>query len=273
MNDDEDIPYLMRGVTQIPTESSVLVSSSRYLNDPALRDWIAFIMLRRNGADYPPELEMAELDAILPKVQGQARLQELVAAERAANPKFSAWLAAARRPKAAQVAPDFAPGSLGAGLPVAEPIPASNEAAWLVASLKASFDIERRLIGAGPDHFGEMTTHFFRLANLFEALSPELAGELGAYHILGGLRFLPRTVLHYPQVWQTATDCMSRGDAIGLRAPPLFMAPFDALLPLTPQAARLRIGLTGIEDVDTRAASDLWAEISQRPGAEPADAA
>ena len=101
---EDEVPYLLRGVHEIPTESSVLVSSSQYLNDLDLREWVAFIMLRRNGPDYPPELEMAELEQILPKVQGRARLEELVVAERASNPKFNAWLTAARRPKAARTA-------------------------------------------------------------------------------------------------------------------------------------------------------------------------
>ena len=73
-----------------------------------------------------------------------------------------------------------------------------------------------------------MTTHFFRLANLFKHLQPELAGELCVQHILGALRFLPRTILHYPQLWLTGMDCMTRGDDIGLAAPPLFMADFAA---------------------------------------------
>ena len=39
----DDIPYLARGVNLLGTDSSVLVSSSKYLNHPKLREWIAFI--------------------------------------------------------------------------------------------------------------------------------------------------------------------------------------------------------------------------------------
>ena len=41
----DDIPYLARGVKQLGTESSVLVSSSKYLNHPRLREWIAFSII------------------------------------------------------------------------------------------------------------------------------------------------------------------------------------------------------------------------------------
>ena len=36
---DDAIPYLLRGMRAVSTDSSVLVSSSRYLNDPRVRLW------------------------------------------------------------------------------------------------------------------------------------------------------------------------------------------------------------------------------------------
>ncbi len=53
-----DIPYLLRGVTPVATDSSVLVSSSKYLNHPRMRDWISTITLKRNGPDRPAQAEM-----------------------------------------------------------------------------------------------------------------------------------------------------------------------------------------------------------------------
>ena len=50
MNDD--IPYLLRGINPVATDSSVLVSSSKYLNNPELRDWVATHMLRRSGGIF-----------------------------------------------------------------------------------------------------------------------------------------------------------------------------------------------------------------------------
>jgi hypothetical protein len=33
-----ETPYLLRGINQLTTDSSILVSSSKYLNNPQLRD-------------------------------------------------------------------------------------------------------------------------------------------------------------------------------------------------------------------------------------------
>ena len=68
-----DIPYLMRGVMPVDTHSSVLVSSSKYLNNPRLRDWLATIALRKNGPDFPPPAEMHEFLGI-PLFRGRETL-------------------------------------------------------------------------------------------------------------------------------------------------------------------------------------------------------
>ena len=60
-----DYSYLMRGIVPVATESSVLVSSSRYLNDPRVRDWVATHLLRRNGPDVPTPSDSIQLVQIL----------------------------------------------------------------------------------------------------------------------------------------------------------------------------------------------------------------
>ena len=49
----DDVPYLLRGITQLSTASSTLISSSKYLNNPRLREWVATELLRRKGPDLP----------------------------------------------------------------------------------------------------------------------------------------------------------------------------------------------------------------------------
>ena len=73
----DDIPYLARGVNLLGTDSSVLVSSSKYLNSPRLREWIAFIALKKNGPDFPPAAEMYQLLPILNELRDFDQLLRL----------------------------------------------------------------------------------------------------------------------------------------------------------------------------------------------------
>ena len=83
--------YLMSGITPVATESSLLVSSSRYLNDPRIRDWVATHLLRRNGPDVPTPSDSIQLVQILREVQDIDRINELFAQERQKNPALDAW--------------------------------------------------------------------------------------------------------------------------------------------------------------------------------------
>ena len=86
-----DVPYLLRGITPVSTESSTLISSSKYLNDPRLRQWIADITLKQNGPDMPAQAEMYPLIGLLDELQDKQRIEELFTAERALNPALDAW--------------------------------------------------------------------------------------------------------------------------------------------------------------------------------------
>ena len=75
----------------IRTESSVLVSSSPWLNDARLREWMANESLRRNGHDYPLLYGMATMVKALDEVRDNDRIDALIQAERKINPKLDAW--------------------------------------------------------------------------------------------------------------------------------------------------------------------------------------
>ena len=68
-----DYSYLMKGIGSVETDSSVLVSSSRYLNDARVRDWVATHLLRRNGADVPTPSDSIQLVEIL-RIKFQRRM-------------------------------------------------------------------------------------------------------------------------------------------------------------------------------------------------------
>jgi hypothetical protein len=75
----DNLDYLMTSVKPVATQSSVLVSSSPWLNHPLLRDWIATQYLRRNGPDCRTASDTADglipLLAQLPFCHGEQRSQ------------------------------------------------------------------------------------------------------------------------------------------------------------------------------------------------------
>ena len=89
----DNIPYLARGVSLLGTDSSVLVSSSKYLNSASLREWIAKIALRMNGPDVPPASEMYELLPILNALRDFDHIEHMMTEERKVNPRLDAWFA------------------------------------------------------------------------------------------------------------------------------------------------------------------------------------
>ena len=88
---DNDTPYLMRGTRQVATESSTLVSSSPYLNNPRLREWIATAYLRRSGKDRPTSADAYELHTILRDILDLDRIEELFTAQRKKSPELDRW--------------------------------------------------------------------------------------------------------------------------------------------------------------------------------------
>ena len=70
----DDIPYLLRGITQMTTASSTLISSSRYLNNPRMREWVAQELLRKNGPDLPTPSGAYQLSFIIKEMQNYAEI-------------------------------------------------------------------------------------------------------------------------------------------------------------------------------------------------------
>ena len=97
-----------------------------------------------------------------------------------------------------------------------------------------------------------------RLTNLFVHLSPELAGELSAFSILGSTRIITRAVLHYPQTWLITQNALERGAKVGRESDPIYLMRYEDVLAQTPEAARETLGVKGVVTQDTAAASAQW---------------
>lgn len=265
-----DYSYLMKGIVPVATESSVLVSSSKYLNDARVRDWVSTHLLRRNGPDVPTPSDSIQLVQILREVQDIDHINALFAAERANNPSLDDWFNAGFSSSFSledlkQYAPDTVGGIFYAQLTnnaldvnIVPPFEPKNDFEYFQLRAGQTHDLEHILGGGGFDFIGELVPYYMRLTNLFVHLSSELAGELSAFSILGSTRIITRAVLHYPQTWLTTLDALERGSRVGRQSAPIFMMRFEDVFDLTPEAAREALGINGVELADTATASAQW---------------
>jgi len=268
----DDIPYLLRGVLPVATESSVLVSSSKYLNSPRLRDWVAMILLKKNGPDFPPPAEMHEFQEILTTLRDYQHIEAMFAAERKINPALDRWMAEGFVSNyTIEDFKDYAPGSLG-GI-FYQHMTAGNYqlqiTPWMQPRSQLEFfnlrsgqthDFEHLLTGGGFNFMGELVPYWYRLTNTFKHIrNPELAGELCVNYIFGSLRYTVRTILHYPQIWPTAVNAIQRGMRVGQESDALFMAKLETVFHLPMEQARAALGVRGYEDVDTEREGAIFA--------------
>lgn len=230
-----DYSYLMKGIETVSTDSSVLVSSSRYLNDARVRDWVATHLLRRNGPDIPTPSDSIQLVQILRDVQDIDHINALFAAERQKDPVLDAWF------KEGFVSTfglddlkDYGSETVGGifyaqltdnnlQVDIVPPFTPRNDFEYYQLRAGQTHDLEHILGGGGFDFIGELVPYYIRLTNLFVHMSPELAGELSVFSIFGSTRIITRAVLHYPQTWLITQNAVERGAKVGRESAPLYM--------------------------------------------------
>lgn len=265
-----DYSYLMKGIVPLWTDSSTLISSSKYLNDSRLRDWVSTHMLRRNGPDVPTPSDSIQLVLLLRQIQDIDHINALFAEERKKNAALDAWFeegyaSTFQRDDLAQ----YAPGTVGnifyrqlvdnnLQVDIVPPVKARNDYEYFNFRAGQQHDLEHILGGGGFDFIGEVVPYYMRLANLFVHLSPELAGELSVFSILGSTRIITRAVLHYPQTWLTVLDAVERGAKVGRESDPIFLMRYEEVFHMTPEDARAHLGIRGVRIADTAAASAEW---------------
>ncbi|HEY3696689.1 Coq4 family protein [Phenylobacterium sp.] len=264
--------YFLKGVQPVATESSALVSSSKYLNDPAIREWLALHFLRRNGPDLPTAGDTSNgLVQALHRIRDFAALDRLIAAEKEKNPKFKAWLDA--KPVCRHTVEDFGrydPASFGGvyyryvvdndfQLNLGWSFPKTDaDREYILFRSGQIHDFEHIVTGGQFNTLGELLPYFARLSNLHANLSPELASALFTLHVFGGFRMVMRAALHYPATWLTVVDLMRRGVSIGLDSECILMGRFEEIFHLTPAEARQAMGVRNAEDLDTSEASRIF---------------
>jgi len=278
----DNLAYLMTSVKPVATQSSVLVSSSPWLNHPVLRDWIATQYLRRNGPDRMTSSDTADrLIPLLAELRDQDRVAALIAHEKEINPRFKEWVEERFiSPLTRDDFAGYAPGTVGGiyyryqvehniQLNLArDMIVPKDDYEFMRFRFGQIHDYEHIVAGGGFDTLGEVFPYFVRLSSTFTHLSPDLALAFGDVYILGGFRLPLRSALNYPECFLSVLDCMSRAIRIGMKSEPVFMARFENVLDMTPAEARLALRIREAEDVDTASVSRVFDDLDRaHPGA------
>lgn len=252
---DADETRYMQGPAE-PATSSVLISSSKYLNSPYYRDTFAQFALRRHGHDLPNTYMIPMMIKALDEVADYPAFARLIAEERVRNPAFAAWLDA-------RVMPDFRPdtlrdypeGTLGAAIRAfietsgydiefMKPRPVQSDIDYLVRRRSPLHDLEHMVTGFGPNSAGEQALAICNTVSIARCFTPELAQMLSHTTLFVSASGYMRTALHYPALLPTYADAMRQGIAMGqaLRRP-LFLEPWEEYLGWTVAEIAVHLGI------------------------------
>lgn len=269
-----DYSYFTSGVTQAEPTSSGLLSTSKYLNHPGLRDWLTTNFLRRNGPDIPiPSDTLMGLTQALDDLRDEDELKRLIAEEKERNPKVREWLK--DRPYMNLTMEDFAkfdPDSfggiyyrhladngyalnLGWGYEVPE-----DDLQYIRIRSGQIHDFEHLMAGGQFTSLGELVPYFFRLSNPFSHFSPELAAGISQLYIFGGYRLVMRAFLHYPQVWPTVMELMQMAMEVGRTSESTHMMRYEDALHLPIPEARELLGFRNVREIDTVDMDKIYTE-------------
>ena len=273
MNKTDPVPYLAKGMRDVATVSSVPVSSSRYLNNARMRDWIATHFLRRNGADRPTPSDNVELKKALAEIRDPQQVEDLFERERKTNAALDRWLSERfmstfTLDDLAQYGPDTLGevfrrlmSARGFDYSLEADVKAQSHYDFFWARHLQTHDLEHILCGGSFDQMGEVVIHWVNMTNYFEHVSPELAGEMANKLLFAGVRFVMRSMLHYPETWPVVTTAMLRGMQVGKASEALFMMRYEDVFHLTLDEARAKLGIRAVGPAfETAAASDIFTE-------------
>jgi ubiquinone biosynthesis protein COQ4 len=266
--------YFSRGLVASSTDSPFLLSTSAYLNDPRLRDWVASASLRRNAKGYPIVADVSTLGPILYPYLDIAKLDALFEAECAGNPALAAWfetgfVSAITRDSLAGYGPDtvggifrdylvrndFEPEFKGGRGPMGKGL-----YTYYQLRLSQQHDLEHICGGFAFEYISEIGVTWMRMRNLFQHLSAELAGALSITYSLLMVPQLNRVILHYPQAFLPLWQNLQQGDLVGATSAPIFMMKYEDVLHLPVAEARETLGYRNVKQMDMSEAAAIYTE-------------
>ncbi len=253
---EADVAYLQGGRKPLTTASSILISSSKYLNSGRMREVYAALGLQRTGHDLPEAYLVPEFSAALNELTDWPQLFRLIEHERRAKPEFAAWLDArfVSDMKPAGVA-HCAPGTLGAHvyefmtgsgftLDFAFREAPGNDYEYFIKRRVQSHDIEHMVTGFESTPLGEYGLMIFTAVSNAIYFSEALAHEINRHGMLLFATGLSRAALHYPRVATEMLLMLDRATVMGKRVnQPLFYVKWEDHFDRTMEQIRDDLGI------------------------------
>jgi ubiquinone biosynthesis protein Coq4 len=269
--------YLGKNIRHPEPTSSLMRSTSRWLNHPVMREVIPIWLLRKNGPDFPVEADHTlGLATAMQEIQPAAEINEMMEAERKINPALDQFLT---ERFVSDYSNDsfnkFKPGTVGGimgrqirdfgfdlTLGVENPKDPQKLSAFEFWRLRGrqTHDFDHIIVGGGFDSIGENVVIFGRCANNARHLSPELAAALSSYTWFAGLRMMTRPMLNYPLAWPKALECVEQGMRVGRLSTPMWNYKYEQVFEMTPTEARKHFGVEGATDIDSARESAIFRE-------------
>lgn len=263
--------YFNGAIRKVETESSVLVSSSKYLNHQELRHLVSQEMLRRNGPDLPNTAYIPEVAQILMMLEDFPRILELFEIEKARLPKFQEWcdkksLADFKKDEVK----DSAPGTLGAALYdfmvnsgyeldiFYREIQVVNDLTFYLRQTALTHDIEHIVSGFGPNHGGEIALLTANLHAKALYFHPEMAAFFSRVATYLKAKTVMKDGLHYPEAWALHLEAEYQG-AVQARnwKYPLMLADWRAMVDWQISDIREELGISPVPP------EGLWADTNR----------
>lgn len=240
-----------------PVTSSVLISNSKYLNNPYYRDAFVQMALRKHGHDLPETYMVPAMIKAITEVKDIGEFYQLLMAEKEINPEFSAWLDERRITSyTADMLKDYAPGTLGAAIHdflaqgdmsmefMLQGTP-SNDFEYLIKRRVMNHDIEHLVTGFGPNQLGEEALAICSVTATANYFSPALAQHMSDYNIFVSVCSYKRVSLHYPAAMPDYLNAMRLGITAGQALKkPLFMVQWEDYLDMQVEDIAAELGMT-----------------------------
>lgn len=263
--------YFNGRIKKVETESSVLVSSSKYLNSPELRALIAQEMLRRNGPDMPNTAYIPEVAEKMMMLEDFPRIIQLFEEEKARLPRFKEWCdkrALADFKK--EDVKDCAPGTLGAALfdfmensgyeldIFYREVEVVNDFTFYLRQTAVTHDIEHIVSGFGPNHGGEIALITANMHSKMRYYRPELAAFFNRIQTYLKAKTLMKDGLHYPEALAINLEAEFKGAEQGRNWKfPMQLAPWRDWADWQIADIREELGITPVPP------EGLWADTNR----------